>query len=164
MGSKLKLIHVEWSCPLPDRSRHHFVVDIFILRTLYLEPNTSIKSNLKLKDHHMKVPVMPLNKNISHVAEVLWHLVNFRDLDIIFVSCIFQFYPKWIAPNVLTFSGFLLLVLQFGILAHYDFNFYASALNYPSYPPIPNYVWLVSAFCLFAAHTLGKTPIDNLVR
>ena len=76
---------------------------------------------------------------------------------------LFQFYPKWIAPNVLTLGGFLLLVLQVGIMSYYDMNFFAAADNYPDYPQIPRWAWLVSALCIFAAHTLGKLHINVIL-
>ncbi len=71
---------------------------------------------------------------------------------------VLQFYPKWIAPNLLTFAGFLLLVLQFVLLTFYDYSFYASSDSHPNHPPVPDFVWLVSAIFLFAAHTLGEWP------
>ncbi len=67
--------------------------------------------------------------------------------------------PTWLAPNVLTFSGFLFLVLQFALLAYYDADFYASADNFPDHPVVPRWMWLASAICLFMAHTLGTTFI-----
>ena len=69
---------------------------------------------------------------------------------------VLQFCPKWVAPNVLTLSGFLLLVLQYCFFTYYDQYFYASDDTHPEYPPIPTWVWLVAANCMFWAHTLGK--------
>ncbi|MCJ8741976.1 hypothetical protein PDJAM_G00076790 [Pangasius djambal] len=34
--------------------------------------------------------------------------------------------PTWLAPNLITFTGFMFLVLNFAILSFYDFEFYAS--------------------------------------
>jgi len=67
-----------------------------------------------------------------------------------------QFYPMWIAPNVLTFAGFLLLVLQFFIFTYYDNYFYASDVTHPEYLPVPNITWLIAALCMFWAHQLGE--------
>lgn len=37
-----------------------------------------------------------------------------------------QFLPTWLAPNLITFTGFMFLVLNFVMLAFYDFDFNAS--------------------------------------
>lgn len=37
-----------------------------------------------------------------------------------------QFLPTWLAPNLITFTGFMFLVLNFLMLAFYDFDFTAS--------------------------------------
>ncbi|KAK7100066.1 ethanolaminephosphotransferase 1-like isoform X2 [Littorina saxatilis] len=62
--------------------------------------------------------------------------------------------PLWIAPNLLTLSGFLMLVFNFFLMTYYDPHFYASSRDFPENPPIPNWVWLVAAFCNFLSHTL----------
>ncbi|CAG5136873.1 unnamed protein product [Candidula unifasciata] len=62
--------------------------------------------------------------------------------------------PLWIAPNVLTFTGFLLLLLTFAVMTYYDPHFYASSRDHPEYAPIPNWVWLMGAVNNFLAHTL----------
>lgn len=71
-----------------------------------------------------------------------------------FWNWLVQFVPMRIAPNALTFGGFMLLVLQFFILTYYDANFYASDDKHPEYPPIPRWVWMVAALCMFWAHQL----------
>uniref|UniRef100_A0A8C4RAY1 Selenoprotein I n=1 Tax=Eptatretus burgeri TaxID=7764 RepID=A0A8C4RAY1_EPTBU len=43
-----------------------------------------------------------------------------------FWNVVVKILPKWIAPNLLTLSGFLLLVLNYILLAYYDFDFFAS--------------------------------------
>lgn len=68
-----------------------------------------------------------------------------------------QFYPMWIAPNVLTFAGFLLLILQFFVLTYFDNYFYASDDTHLEYASIPNWVWLFAANCMFWAHQLDGT-------
>ena len=68
----------------------------------------------------------------------------------------FQIYPLWIAPNVLTFSGFLLLVMNFVAMIYYDLDFYASSRDHPEFPPVPNWMWLVCAINTFLSHTLGR--------
>ncbi|CAH1774085.1 unnamed protein product [Owenia fusiformis] len=62
--------------------------------------------------------------------------------------------PRWVAPNMLTFSGFVLLVYNFGVLSYYDPDYTASDTRPGDLGPIPNWVWLVSALCVFGAHTL----------
>ena len=65
---------------------------------------------------------------------------------------LFQFYPKWIAPNVLTLAGFLLYVLMWLVLTCYDNDFNAAdQTNYS----VPRWAWLLAAWCMFWAHTLG---------
>ncbi|XP_063699759.1 ethanolaminephosphotransferase 1 [Culicoides brevitarsis] len=61
--------------------------------------------------------------------------------------------PKWIAPNVLTFVGFLFTVLNFVLLSYYDYHFYAST-ELEGATPIPNWVWLAAAINIFLAYTL----------
>lgn len=67
----------------------------------------------------------------------------------------FQLVPTWIAPNVLTFTGFLLTLLNALLLAFYDYRFCASSDSFPDLPPIPQWVWIVCAINHFLAHTLG---------
>ena len=69
---------------------------------------------------------------------------------------VFQIYPLWIAPNVLTFSGFLLLVVNFVTMIYYDLDFYASSRDHDEFPPVPSWVWLMCAINNFLSHTLGK--------
>lgn len=64
-----------------------------------------------------------------------------------------QFFPKWIAPNLITFVGFLFTALNFIILTWYDWNFYAST-GYEATTPIPNWFWALAAFNIFLAYTL----------
>ncbi|KAK3927794.1 Ethanolaminephosphotransferase 1 [Frankliniella fusca] len=70
-----------------------------------------------------------------------------------FWNFVVKFCPTWIAPNVLTFSGFLLIVLNFVMFAYYDPNFNASSINKPD-APIPRWVFLLAGINLFLAHTL----------
>uniref|UniRef100_A0A1B6CBA2 Ethanolaminephosphotransferase 1 n=1 Tax=Clastoptera arizonana TaxID=38151 RepID=A0A1B6CBA2_9HEMI len=64
------------------------------------------------------------------------------------------FFPKWIAPNVLTFVGFLFTAGTCLLLSIYDYQFYASSSDHPEYPPIPQWVFLVSGVSVFVAYTL----------
>ncbi|XP_039256885.2 ethanolaminephosphotransferase 1-like [Styela clava] len=65
-----------------------------------------------------------------------------------------KIFPKWVAPNLMTFSGFLLLVLQTAVLTFYDPYWYASASEFTEYPPIPAWVWWLCVFTQFFSHTL----------
>ncbi|KAL8576505.1 hypothetical protein ACOMHN_003063 [Nucella lapillus] len=62
--------------------------------------------------------------------------------------------PLWIAPNLLTLTGFLMLVFNFILVTYYDPHFYASSRDHPEYPQTPNWVWLVAAIGNFLSHTL----------
>lgn len=57
-----------------------------------------------------------------------------------------QFLPTWLAPNLITFTGFMFLVLNFLMLAFYDFDFNASGMS-PSLLFYPLYLlneWMLS--------------------
>ena len=63
--------------------------------------------------------------------------------------------PWWVAPNLLTFVGFLCCVGHFGLLALYDYDF--SSATGPDPPPgqaVPSWVWVGVATLLFLSHTL----------
>ncbi|CAH8640600.1 unnamed protein product [Heterobilharzia americana] len=61
-----------------------------------------------------------------------------------------QFYPVWLAPNLITFTGFLLTVAHYFLTCFYNPNFSATF-------SVPTWVWLVTAFLVFIAHTLDGT-------
>ncbi|KAG6453060.1 ethanolaminephosphotransferase 1 [Manduca sexta] len=65
-----------------------------------------------------------------------------------------QFCPVWVAPNLLTFSGFLLTVLNFLLFSYYDYGFHALTEENVTNDHIPSWVWAVSAVNLFVAYTL----------
>ncbi|XP_055592627.1 ethanolaminephosphotransferase 1 isoform X2 [Uranotaenia lowii] len=68
-----------------------------------------------------------------------------------FWNWLVQFFPRWIAPNLLTFSGFLLTVVNFFLIGYYDYGFTAASTS-PN--PIPGWVWVLAAINLFVAYTL----------
>uniref|UniRef100_Q6GL79 Ethanolaminephosphotransferase 1 n=1 Tax=Xenopus tropicalis TaxID=8364 RepID=Q6GL79_XENTR len=68
-----------------------------------------------------------------------------------FWNSIVRFFPTWLAPNLITFSGFLLLVFTFLLMAFFDPDFYASA---PGQEHVPNWVWIVAGLLNFTAYTL----------
>lgn len=71
-----------------------------------------------------------------------------------FWNWVVEFFPKWIAPNLLTLTGFLQLVANFFLLTYYDCSFYAASRDHPESPPIPNWVWLLCGLNMFISHTL----------
>ncbi|CRK99640.1 CLUMA_CG012951, isoform A [Clunio marinus] len=70
-----------------------------------------------------------------------------------FWNWLVEYFPRWIAPNVMTFVGFLLTALNFVMLSYYDWSFYASTDD-ENYKPIPNWFWLFASINIFLAYTL----------
>ncbi|KAL3868920.1 hypothetical protein ACJMK2_041672 [Sinanodonta woodiana] len=70
-----------------------------------------------------------------------------------FWNWVVEFMPLWVAPNLLTITGFAQLLVNFALLSYYDPHFYASS-HHPECDPIPNWVWLVCAINNFVSHTL----------
>ena len=60
--------------------------------------------------------------------------------------------PRWVAPNLLTFVGFLCCVGHYALPAVYDYDFRASTKD--SEHPIPSWAWAATSVLLFLAHTL----------
>lgn len=78
--------------------------------------------------------------SIVTCEEVVIHFLVF------FVRFSQQFLPTWLAPNLITFTGFMFLVLNFLMLAFYDFDFTASGMS-PSLLYSPLYLlneWMLS--------------------
>ncbi|GBP20893.1 Ethanolaminephosphotransferase 1 [Eumeta japonica] len=79
-----------------------------------------------------------------------------------------EYVPLWVAaPNILTFVGFLLTVLDFVLLSIYDYEFYVASspvtnlnetekvrIENGQSDVIPHYVWILLAVFLFVAYTL----------
>lgn len=59
------------------------------------------------------------------------------------------------APNLLTVVGFGFSVLNFLIFTYYD-------VDLKSPDNVPRIVWILSAFCMFAAHTLGTVVYSSM--
>ncbi|VVD00043.1 ethanolaminephosphotransferase 1-like [Leptidea sinapis] len=81
-----------------------------------------------------------------------------------FWNKVVEIVPRWVAPNVLTFAGFLLTVLDFVLLSYYDYDYTAAStrvrnqtlaetLDVPS-EVIPQSLWYLLAVFLFLAYTL----------
>ncbi|TMW53736.1 hypothetical protein DOY81_001204 [Sarcophaga bullata] len=62
-----------------------------------------------------------------------------------------EFLPLWLAPNILTFVGFLMTVVNFILLAYYDWNF--DAAN-QTVNPVPGWVWSVEAINILLYYNL----------
>uniref|UniRef100_A0A3Q2XCR6 Ethanolaminephosphotransferase 1 n=1 Tax=Hippocampus comes TaxID=109280 RepID=A0A3Q2XCR6_HIPCM len=57
----------------------------------------------------------------------------------------------WLAPNLITFTGFMFLVVNFLMLAFYDYDFNASAVGHQH---VPSWVWVTAGIFNFLAYTL----------
>ncbi|XP_010216183.1 PREDICTED: ethanolaminephosphotransferase 1-like [Tinamus guttatus] len=66
---------------------------------------------------------------------------------------IIKIVPLWIAPNVLTFSGFVMILVNYFLLSFYDWDYTASGSS-PGL--VPSWVWLFSAFTTFCAYALDS--------
>ncbi|KAM3956829.1 ethanolaminephosphotransferase 1 [Aphomia sociella] len=82
-----------------------------------------------------------------------------------FWNKVVELVPRWVAPNVLTFAGFLLTVLDFLLLSCYDYEYYAASAPLHNetvsevpltghVEKIPQSLWFVLAMFLFLAYTL----------
>lgn len=68
-----------------------------------------------------------------------------------FWNSVVKIMPTWLAPNLITFTGFMFLVLNFVMLAFYDYHFYASAEGHTH---VPSWVWVAAGLFNFLAYTL----------
>lgn len=64
------------------------------------------------------------------------------------------------APNLITFIGFLLTIVNFLLIGYYDFDF--KAANDHTKRVIPDWVWIVASINIFVAYTLGEEIISNI--
>ncbi|XP_013191731.2 ethanolaminephosphotransferase 1 [Amyelois transitella] len=82
-----------------------------------------------------------------------------------FWNKVVELVPRWVAPNVLTFAGFLLTVLDFLLLSYYDYDYTAASSPIHNVTVseaslngheerIPRALWLALAVFLFLAYTL----------
>lgn len=104
-----------------------------------------------------------------------------------FWNAIVKLYPMWLAPNLITFVGFLCLIFNFLLFSYYDYSFYGYCFNrddcldenaynlsqraayfqghlseYSKVPGdlcscIPRWLWLVLSVCQFLSHHLDGT-------
>ncbi|XP_053571852.1 ethanolaminephosphotransferase 1-like [Bombina bombina] len=61
--------------------------------------------------------------------------------------------PLWIAPNLLTLSGFLIILANYFLLSFYDWKYTASG---PGHEHIPTWVWVSAAVGNFLAYALDS--------
>ncbi|XP_040210533.1 ethanolaminephosphotransferase 1-like [Rana temporaria] len=66
---------------------------------------------------------------------------------------IVQIVPLWIAPNILTFSGFLMILFNYILLSFYDWDYTASGIGIQH---IPNWIWISAALGNFLAYALDS--------
>ena len=59
----------------------------------------------------------------------------------------------WLAPNLITFTGFLLTVINFFIFTFYDYGF-TVANNISENYPIPRWIFFIMGINVFVAYTL----------
>ncbi|XP_065358010.1 ethanolaminephosphotransferase 1 [Calliphora vicina] len=62
-----------------------------------------------------------------------------------------EYLPRWLAPNILTFVGFLMTVINFLLLAYFDWNFEAAN---QTVNPVPGWVWSVAALNILLYYNL----------
>uniref|UniRef100_A0A8C7P6J8 Ethanolaminephosphotransferase 1 n=1 Tax=Oncorhynchus mykiss TaxID=8022 RepID=A0A8C7P6J8_ONCMY len=68
-----------------------------------------------------------------------------------FWNSVVKVMPRWLAPNLITFTGFMFLVFNFLMLSFYDYHFDASAEGYTH---VPSWVWVAAGLFNFLAYTL----------
>lgn len=61
--------------------------------------------------------------------------------------------PRWIAPNLLTFVGFVMTAFGCFLFSIYDYHFYAGT-GYEGTEPIPPWVFMSVSVLIFVAYTL----------
>lgn len=59
----------------------------------------------------------------------------------------------WLAPNLITFTGFLLTVINFFIFTFYDYGFTVANGISENYP-IPRWIFFIMGINVFVAYTL----------
>ena len=66
----------------------------------------------------------------------------------------FQLCPKWVAPNVLTFSGWALLLFILLVTTFFDPHFTAASGSSNTSYHMPQIFWLLFGIAQFVSHTL----------
>lgn len=71
-----------------------------------------------------------------------------------FWNFVVEYFPKWLPPNVMTFTGWCCLVMICVVTSYYDPHFMAGSDVIGHKYVIPHGWWLVFAVAQFVAHTL----------
>jgi len=69
----------------------------------------------------------------------------------------------WMAPNILTFVGFLMTVVNFILIAYYDWNFDAANDKVVG-NTVPSWVWTVAAINILIYYNLGELLKSRIVK
>uniref|UniRef100_A0A8D2NMH6 Ethanolaminephosphotransferase 1 n=1 Tax=Zosterops lateralis melanops TaxID=1220523 RepID=A0A8D2NMH6_ZOSLA len=89
------------------------------------------------KAHYSAVDTNPLS---VYIMQPIWNKI-------------IKIVPLWIAPNLLTFSGFVMILFNYFLISFYDWDYTASGTS-PGL--VPTWVWLFSAFTTFCAYALDS--------
>ncbi|XP_063689816.1 ethanolaminephosphotransferase 1-like [Bolinopsis microptera] len=107
---------------------------IYLYKMPQLSPDTLVGFSTRYK--YSAIDTSPLSKYVMHP---LWNWGV-------------TFFPTWVAPNVMTFAGYICLLIDYCLLAHYDWTF--TAENESSQANIPRWVWFLVAVLHAASHHL----------
>lgn len=66
------------------------------------------------------------------------------------------------APNLLTFLGFIFTFITFIMFTLLDYDFFCSDKDHPEVGPLANWVFTVAGINIFIAYTLGKSETTLL--
>uniref|UniRef100_A0A8C5CGX3 Ethanolaminephosphotransferase 1 n=1 Tax=Gadus morhua TaxID=8049 RepID=A0A8C5CGX3_GADMO len=95
------------------------------------------------------------NRVARYITENQYSAVDSNPLSVYvmhpFWNSVVKVLPTWLAPNLITFTGFMFLVLNFLMLAFYDYDFIASAHEHVH---VPSWVWFAAGLFNFLAYTL----------
>ncbi|XP_015473781.1 ethanolaminephosphotransferase 1-like [Parus major] len=89
---------------------------------------------------HYKYSAVDTNPLSVYIMQPIWNKI-------------IKIVPLWIAPNLLTFSGFVMILFNYFLISFYDWDYTASGTS-PGL--VPTWVWLFSAFTTFCAYALDS--------
>ncbi|EDO31473.1 predicted protein [Nematostella vectensis] len=70
-----------------------------------------------------------------------------------FWNFIVEYFPKWLAPNLMTFTGWGMLFMVYAVTSYYDPHLKAGLGPHTGYQ-VPGFWWMIFAAAQFIAHTL----------
>lgn len=70
---------------------------------------------------------------------------------------IVEFYPRWIAPNVLTLGGAIIVMSCYALVSWLDYDLNANSASAPPAGNLPEWVWMLCAVGTLLAHILDGT-------